>query len=87
MLVIDWGAAYQGYCSDLTRTFCIGKLDPEFEIIGKVVRDANLAAQKTVRAGIPAGQVDDAAREVITKAGYGITIHPPHRSWTWARGA
>jgi len=70
MLVIDWGAAYQGYVSDLTRTFCIGKLSQEFEIIGKVVWDANLAAQITVRAGTPAGKVDDAARDVITKAGY-----------------
>jgi Xaa-Pro dipeptidase len=71
ILVIDWGAAYQGYCSDLTRTFCIGKLDPEFETIGRVVRDANLAAQKAVKAGNPAGQVDVAAREVISKANYG----------------
>jgi Xaa-Pro dipeptidase len=72
MLVIDWGAASQGYCSDLTRTFCIGSLDPEFDTIGKAVWDANLAAQKAVKPGIPAGQVDTAAREVITKAGYGV---------------
>jgi Xaa-Pro aminopeptidase len=71
MLVIDWGAAYQGYCSDLTRSFCIGRIDPEFETIGRLVRDANLAAQKTVKQGNPAGQVDDAAREVISKGGYG----------------
>jgi Xaa-Pro dipeptidase len=74
MLVIDWGAAYQGYCSDLTRAFCIEKLDPEFEVIGKIVRDANLAAQKAVKAGKPAGQVDVAAREVISKANYGAQL-------------
>jgi Xaa-Pro dipeptidase len=71
MLVIDWGAACQGYCSDLTRTFCISNLDPEFAAIGRVVQNANLAAQKAVMPGVAAGQVDAAAREVITQAGYG----------------
>lgn len=71
MLVIDWGASYQGYCSDLTRTFCIQKIDPEFGEIGKIVKQANLAAQKTVEPGRPAGQVDAVAREVIEKSGYG----------------
>jgi Xaa-Pro dipeptidase len=78
MLVIDWGAACQGYCSDLTRTFSIGRLDPEFDTIGKVVGKANLAAQKTVKPGIPAGQVDTSAREVITEGGYGV--HFTHRT-------
>jgi Xaa-Pro dipeptidase len=71
MLVIDWGATCQGYCSDLTRTFCISQLSPEFEKIGKAVHEANLAAQKTVKPGVPAGKVDEAARQVIVKAGYG----------------
>jgi Xaa-Pro dipeptidase len=71
MLVIDWGAAYQGYCADLTRTFSIAQIEPEFEKIGKTVRYANLAAQEAVKPGIPAGKVDMAAREVIVKAGYG----------------
>jgi Xaa-Pro dipeptidase len=71
MLVIDWGATHQGYCSDLTRTFSIAHIDPEFKKIGKIVRDANQTAQKVVKPGIPAGMVDEAAREVIQKAGYG----------------
>jgi Xaa-Pro dipeptidase len=72
MLVIDWGAAYQGYCSDLTRTFSIAYIEPEFMKIGKLVQDANLAAQKAVKPGIRAGRVDTAARELIVKAGYGV---------------
>jgi Xaa-Pro dipeptidase len=71
MLVIDWGAAYQGYCADLTRSFVINELEPEFERVGKLVMHANLSAQKRVAVGIQAGQVDSAAREVIEKAGYG----------------
>ena len=70
-LVIDWGASYQGYCSDLTRTFSIGRLEPEFETIGNIVREANLAAQKAIRPGIPAGEIDRAAREIIEGKGYG----------------
>lgn len=71
MLVIDWGAGYQGYCSDLTRTFCITDLQNDFVTIAKVVKDANLAAQKEVCPGRPVGQVDDAARNVIVNAGFG----------------
>ncbi|MBN2677995.1 MAG: aminopeptidase P family protein [Anaerolineaceae bacterium] len=71
MLVIDWGASYSGYCSDLTRTFCIQHLDPEFETIGQIVKEANQSAQKAVKPEVPAGKVDHAAREVIDKAGYG----------------
>jgi len=78
MLVIDWGASYQGYCSDLTRSFAIHKLDPEFEKIGEVVKKANLAAQKVVKNGVQAGKVDLMAREVIEKSGYGQ--HFTHRT-------
>jgi Xaa-Pro dipeptidase len=71
LLVVDWGAAHQGYCSDLTRSFSISRIDPEFEKIGKAVLKANLAAQTAVHPGTPAGQVDIAARDLIHKAGYG----------------
>ncbi|MDR3572927.1 MAG: Xaa-Pro peptidase family protein [Anaerolineaceae bacterium] len=71
LLVIDWGASYKGYVSDLTRTLAIGKVDPEYEKIASIVLEANTAGRNTSRAGIPAGQVDQAAREVISKAGYG----------------
>lgn len=71
MLVIDWGAAYEGYISDLTRTFAIGKVEPEFEKIYKIVQEANAAGRATAKAGIPCGAVDKAAREVINAAGYG----------------
>jgi Xaa-Pro dipeptidase len=71
MLVIDWGAAYSGYISDLTRTFAIGKTDPEFVKIAQIVANANIAARKLAKLGELSGNVDIAAREVIEKAGYG----------------
>jgi Xaa-Pro dipeptidase len=71
-LVIDWGAYYQGYCSDLTRTFAIGKADPEWLKIAGIVERANAAGRSAGQVGLPAGVVDRAAREVIEKAGYGV---------------
>ncbi|HSQ25649.1 MAG TPA: Xaa-Pro peptidase family protein [Anaerolineales bacterium] len=71
LLVIDWGAMYNGYASDLTRTFAIGKIEPEFEKIHEIVLQANTAARMVARPGISAGEVDLAARHVIEKAGYG----------------
>ena len=70
-LVIDWGASYDGYVSDLTRTFAVGKVDPELEKIYDIVKQANSAGRATGRPGIPAGDVDRAARTIIENAGYG----------------
>jgi Xaa-Pro aminopeptidase len=71
MLVVDWGAAYDGYVSDLTRTFAVGEVDAEFQKIHKIVQQANAAARATGRPGIPCAEVDKAARVVIEQAGYG----------------
>ena len=71
LLIIDWGATHQGYFSDLTRTFAIGEVDAELAHIAALVRQANAAGRQAARPGIPAGEVDKAAREVIAAAGYG----------------
>lgn len=71
LLVIDWGAYHGDYCSDITRTFAIGEISPELKTIYQTVQAANLAGREAGRPGIPAGAVDDAAREVIRSAGYG----------------
>ncbi len=71
LLVIDWGASFQGYCSDITRTFFIGEPDGELTQIAKIVLDANTAGRNKARPGILAQEVDQAAREVIESAGYG----------------
>jgi Xaa-Pro dipeptidase len=71
LLVIDWGAFFNGYTSDLTRTFAIGIIEPEFSRIARIVVEANTAGRAAVRPGVHASEVDLAARSVIEKAGYG----------------
>jgi len=71
LLVIDWGAAYDGYISDLTRTFAVGEVDEEYRKIHKIVQDSNAAGRAAAKPGVPCANVDIAAREVIEKAGYG----------------
>lgn len=71
LLVIDWSAAWNGYISDLTRTFAIESITPEFEKVFNTVKAANQAGREAARPGIPAGDIDRAARKVIEAAGYG----------------
>jgi len=70
-LLIDWGALYKGYCSDLTRTLMVGRVSPKMKEIYKVVLEAQLAAIKFLRPGVTTMQADRVARDVIDKAGYG----------------
>jgi Xaa-Pro dipeptidase len=71
LLVIDWGASFDGYVSDITRTFAIGEIKPELVKIYDIVKQANAAGRAIGRPGIAAGEVDRAARTVIDSAGYG----------------
>lgn len=71
LLVIDWGASYQGYFSDLTRTFAIGEVESEFRQIAEIVARANQTGRSTARSGLTAGAVDHAVRQVIEDSGYG----------------
>jgi Xaa-Pro aminopeptidase len=69
-LLLDWGALYKGYCSDLTRTLLIGRVSPKVKQIYKVVLDAQLAAIKFLRPGVTTMQADRVARDVIDNAGF-----------------
>ncbi len=71
LLVVDWGANVNGYASDLTRTFAIGNVDPEFKKIASLVLAANEAGRAAGRPGVACGDVDKAARQVIERGGYG----------------
>jgi len=71
LLVVDWGAAVDGYVSDLTRTFAIGEVDAEYQKIHKIVQAANAAGRAAAKPGVPCANVDIAARAVIEQAGYG----------------
>ena len=72
MLVIDWGAAFDGYISDLTRTFAVGQVDSECQKIHKIVQEANAAGRAAGKPGAACADVDRAARDVIEKSGYGV---------------
>ena len=71
LLVVDWGAAYEGYISDLTRTFSVGEVEDEYQSIHKIVQESNAAGRAAGKPGVPCADVDIAAREVIEKSGYG----------------
>ncbi len=71
LVTLDFGAKHQGYCADITRTIQLGAADTELQQIHRIVCEALDAAIDAIRPGIEACAVDEAAREVITKAGYG----------------
>ncbi|MBM3153592.1 MAG: aminopeptidase P family protein [Chloroflexi bacterium] len=71
LLVVDWGAAVDGYVSDLTRTFAVGEVDEEYRRIHQIALEANAAGRAACKPGAPCLAVDKAARAVIEKAGYG----------------
>jgi len=71
LVVIDIGAKYRDYCSDLTRTFIIGKPSSRQMRIYETVREAQGLAVKKAQAEVKAREVDCAARDYISKAGYG----------------
>ena len=71
LVVVDWGARYEGYCSDITRTLAVGEIAPELEMAAKIVAEANKAGKAAAKSGAVASAVDDAARHVIDEADYG----------------
>lgn len=70
-IVIDMGAKYKGYASDLTRTICVGKPDAKFKKVYNTVLNAQKAAITGITRGMTGNKTDSIAREVIKKAGYG----------------
>lgn len=70
-VVIDFGGAYGGYHSDITRTLAVSRASEQFREIYHIVKKANLAAKEAIRPGITCGCADRAARKVIEDAGYG----------------
>ncbi|HTA17572.1 MAG TPA: M24 family metallopeptidase, partial [bacterium] len=71
MIVFDFGCRLDGYCSDMSRTVCVGKPSAFQRKIYGVVQRAQAAGLKAIRPGKTTGAVDLAARSIIRKAGYG----------------
>lgn len=88
-LLIDFGGIVDGYCADITRTVFVGQPKPEFIDFYNVVKSANEVGRTTARAGITAGALDVATKQVLIDADYeslirartghglGIDVHEP----------
>ncbi len=70
LVVIDWGAQLDGYCSDCTRTYAVAEPSPEARQVYELVLEAQLAGLHAVRAGIGGREADRAARDVIAGGGH-----------------
>jgi Xaa-Pro aminopeptidase len=70
-VVVDIGCVVDGYCSDMTRTFCLGQPSAKYLEVWEIVLQAQEAAAAAIRAGVSGVQADTAARDVIAGAGYG----------------
>ena len=71
LILVDMGAKYNGYCSDMTRTFCIGSPDRQLVDVYGIVLEAQEYAIKNIKAGMTCHDVDSLAREYIAANGYG----------------
>ena len=91
VVLIDLGCTYNGYCSDLTRTFFLGKINKLRQKVKGLVKKAHDTALQDIRPGKAAREIDRASRDVISKGGYGdffihttghglgVTVHEPPR--------
>lgn len=73
-IIIDIGAKVNGYCSDLSRTLCLGNTDNQFSKIYDITLGAQLTALSTVETGMNGDQADHLARVVIEEANYGSSF-------------
>ncbi|MCU0309595.1 MAG: aminopeptidase P family protein [Acidimicrobiales bacterium] len=71
LVVVDFGAVVDGYCSDMTRTFVVGDPDPVQARMLEVVGEAQAAGVAAVGPGVAAADVDTACRAVVEAAGWG----------------
>jgi Xaa-Pro aminopeptidase len=71
LVILDLGSRLDRYCSDMTRTWSAGTPEVRLQEVYRVVREAQRAAQESIRAGKDSHEVDGVARELIRQAGYG----------------
>jgi Xaa-Pro aminopeptidase len=90
-VILDFGVILAGYCSDMTRTVCMGRPSRRQRDLYNLVREAQAAATEAVRPGATAEQIDGAARRILRRGrldrffthstghGVGLEIHEPPR--------
>ena len=73
-LTLDFGAVYDGYCSDMTRTLSVGRATDKMKDMYYTTLTAQLAALDAIRAGADCAYLDSIARGIIDGAGYTLTV-------------
>lgn len=71
MVTIDFGCVYQGYCSDMTRSFILGRATEKQKEVYDTVLEAQKTALEAVKPGKTGKELDETARKIITDKGYG----------------
>jgi Xaa-Pro dipeptidase len=71
IIMVDGGCSVEGYQSDITRTFVLGKPTAKMNAVFTIVKQAQTATLKAAKPGVPLDALDAAARKVIVDAGYG----------------
>lgn len=71
MVTIDFGCIYNGYVSDMTRTFAVGDPGEELKKVYEIVYQANKKVQEAAKVGVTGAELDSVARDYITEQGYG----------------
>jgi Xaa-Pro aminopeptidase len=70
-VIIDFGAVYEGYAADLTKTILMPSCGEEIRKIHKIVKDAHQIGVTTIKPGLAAKELDAAVRDHISNHGYG----------------
>ena len=70
-VLMDFGAVYNGYHSDMTRTVCVGEPTEEMKQVYDIVLQAQLAGLEAAKAGVMGNDLDKVSRDIIEQAGYG----------------
>lgn len=71
LVTMDFGALYQGYCSDITRTIAVGEISEELKDIYNTVLQAQILGVEGIKQGITGKEADALTRDYITEKGYG----------------
>ena len=71
LVTMDYGALYQGYCSDITRTVAVGNISDELTTIYNTVLEAQLRGVKGIKPGMTGKEADALTRDYITEKGFG----------------
>jgi Xaa-Pro dipeptidase len=82
IVLMDGGCTVEGYCSDITRSFVLGKATAKMNAVFDIVHRAQAAALAAARPGVECGAIDAAARRVVSDGGYG----PDYRYFTHRLG-